>query len=311
MQGDLAWQALLVAAPDRGVVQVRDSLGHHRPRRRRQALQRAAAGARAGGGRARDAGALPLFDRPAAAPLLGAAPPGGAPRAMRPITGEMPAPRLRAPAGDRAPARRHALRDRLRRGAARAGALPLAGGRHRPRRPRRQPRAVDRAGAARRSRKLLPGCVFECLLPDAYYVNCRESDRRVRPFGDPRGGLLPRERAASAKPADLRAVVAGFGEERVDEYRVGFTLHGRQRRRARRRLAALRARGRERAPRPARRGAGCSSPRCGVTEVKKLDGHLLAGILRGLRRAALRQPRRRDRPRRAARRSRHPAAHFH
>src|SRR5207253_1813491 len=31
--------------------------------------------------------------------------------------------------------------------------------------------------------KLLPGCIFECLLPDAYYVNCRESDRRVRPFG--------------------------------------------------------------------------------------------------------------------------------
>src|SRR5688500_4665725 len=31
--------------------------------------------------------------------------------------------------------------------------------------------------------KLLPGCVFECLLPDAYYVNCRESDRRVPPFG--------------------------------------------------------------------------------------------------------------------------------
>jgi hypothetical protein len=30
--------------------------------------------------------------------------------------------------------------------------------------------------------RLLPGCVFECLLPDAYYVNCRESDRRVRPL---------------------------------------------------------------------------------------------------------------------------------
>jgi hypothetical protein len=73
--------------------------------------------------------------------------------------------------------------------------------------------------------KLLPGCVFECLLPDAYYVNCRESDRRVRPFGV-RAAVAFLESALMAKAADLRAVVAGFGEERVDEYRIGFTLPG-------------------------------------------------------------------------------------
>ena len=71
--------------------------------------------------------------------------------------------------------------------------------------------------------KLLPGCVFECLLPDAYYVNCRESDRRVRPFGI-RAAVSFLEVALKAKPADLQAVVAGFGEERVDEYRVAFSL---------------------------------------------------------------------------------------
>jgi hypothetical protein len=71
--------------------------------------------------------------------------------------------------------------------------------------------------------KLLPGCVFECLLPDAYYVNCRESDRRVRPFGI-RAAVAFLENALKAKPADLQAVVAGFGEERVDEYRVAFSL---------------------------------------------------------------------------------------
>ena len=71
--------------------------------------------------------------------------------------------------------------------------------------------------------KLLPGCVFECLLPDAYYVNCRESDRRVRPFGV-RAAVAFLENALKAKPADLQAVVAGFGEERVDEYRVAFSL---------------------------------------------------------------------------------------
>src|SRR5690606_34346127 len=29
---------------------------------------------------------------------------------------------------------------------------------------------------------LLPGCGFECLLPDAFHLNLRESDRRVRPY---------------------------------------------------------------------------------------------------------------------------------
>jgi uncharacterized protein YuzB (UPF0349 family) len=73
--------------------------------------------------------------------------------------------------------------------------------------------------------KLLPGCVFECLLPDAYYVNCRESDRRVRPFGI-RAATAFLENALAAKPADLQAVVAGFGDERVDEYRVAFSILG-------------------------------------------------------------------------------------
>jgi len=71
--------------------------------------------------------------------------------------------------------------------------------------------------------KLLPGCVFECLLPDAYYVNCREADRRVRPYGI-RSGVAYLEGALPAEPARLRAIIAGFGEDRVDEYRVSFTL---------------------------------------------------------------------------------------
>src|SRR5258706_10201579 len=73
--------------------------------------------------------------------------------------------------------------------------------------------------------KLLPGCVFECLLPDAYYVNCRESDRRVRPFGI-RAAIAFLENALGVKTDELQAVVAGFGEERVDEYRIGFAAAG-------------------------------------------------------------------------------------
>lgn len=73
--------------------------------------------------------------------------------------------------------------------------------------------------------RMLPGCIFESLLPDAYYVNCREADRRVRPYAV-RAGVAFLESALQVEPAQLRAVIAGFGEERVDEYRVGFTVDG-------------------------------------------------------------------------------------
>lgn len=73
--------------------------------------------------------------------------------------------------------------------------------------------------------RMLPGCVFECLLPDAYYVNCREADRRVRPYAI-RAGVALLESSLQVEAAQLRAVVAGFGEDRVDELRVGFTVDG-------------------------------------------------------------------------------------
>jgi hypothetical protein len=118
--------------------------------------------------------------------------------------------------------------------------------------------------------KLLPGCVFECLLPDAYYVNCRESDRRVRPFGI-RAAVSFLENALKSKAVDLRAIVAGFGEERVDEYRIAFArgdgsevahgvlwpLYGREDETAR--------------PGPLEELAE-QHTQCGVTQVSKLPG---------------------------------------
>jgi Protein of unknown function (DUF2863) len=73
--------------------------------------------------------------------------------------------------------------------------------------------------------RLLPGCAFESLLPDAYFVNCRESDRRVRPYAI-RAGVAFLENTLKTTPQQLTAIIAGFGEERVDEYRVAFTLRG-------------------------------------------------------------------------------------
>ena len=118
--------------------------------------------------------------------------------------------------------------------------------------------------------KLLPGCVFECLLPDAYYVNCRESDRRVRPFGV-RAAIAFLENALKTRASDLHAVVAGFGDERVDEYRIAFSggadgevahgvvwpLYGRE----------------DEAARPGPLDEVLAQlTECGVTEVKKLTG---------------------------------------
>ena len=73
---------------------------------------------------------------------------------------------------------------------------------------------------------LLPGCGFECLLPDAYYVSNREADRRVRPLSL-RAAVAWLESTLGLAPSQLRAVVAGCGESRVDEYRVGFTPRNR------------------------------------------------------------------------------------
>lgn len=71
--------------------------------------------------------------------------------------------------------------------------------------------------------KLLPGCTFECLLPDAYFVNARESDRRVRPYAI-RAGVAFLESALKTTAPELHAIVSGVGEAEIEEYRVAFTL---------------------------------------------------------------------------------------
>ncbi|MBL8521670.1 MAG: DUF2863 family protein [Betaproteobacteria bacterium] len=73
--------------------------------------------------------------------------------------------------------------------------------------------------------KLLPGCAFESLIPDAFFVACRESDRRVRPY-TVRAGVAFLEHTLKAPASNLRAFVAGVGVERIDEYRIGFSVRG-------------------------------------------------------------------------------------
>lgn len=72
---------------------------------------------------------------------------------------------------------------------------------------------------------LLPGCEFELLLPDAFFLSCRESDKSIRPL-TVRAAVNYLCGTLDIPAGQLAAVVAGFGEEVVEEYRVGFTMRG-------------------------------------------------------------------------------------
>ena len=75
--------------------------------------------------------------------------------------------------------------------------------------------------------RLLPGCGIELLLPEAYYVACREADNRIRPVSI-QAAVHYLTHALGVLPSELRAIIGDFGEEsaddRVDEYRIGFLL---------------------------------------------------------------------------------------
>jgi len=70
---------------------------------------------------------------------------------------------------------------------------------------------------------LLPGCGFECLLPDAYHLNMREADRRVRPYSI-QAAVHYLTHAMGVEPRAIRASIAAFGNERIDEYRLGLSV---------------------------------------------------------------------------------------
>ena len=73
--------------------------------------------------------------------------------------------------------------------------------------------------------ELLPGCEYEVLLPDAFFTNCREADKKVRPLSltaavNYLGSTL------SVTPAEISCVIAPFGHEMTDEFRISFAIKG-------------------------------------------------------------------------------------
>lgn len=74
--------------------------------------------------------------------------------------------------------------------------------------------------------RLLPGCGIELLLPEAYYVACREADKQIRPASI-RAATHYLTHTLGVEANELGAAVGSFCEDtaegRIDEYRIGFT----------------------------------------------------------------------------------------
>ncbi|HMM71875.1 MAG TPA: DUF2863 family protein, partial [Rhodocyclaceae bacterium] len=70
---------------------------------------------------------------------------------------------------------------------------------------------------------LLTGCAHALLLPNAYHAACREADRESRPYSL-RASVDFLSSTLAVEPAGLRAVIAPFYDQRLEEYRIGFTL---------------------------------------------------------------------------------------
>lgn len=84
-----------------------------------------------------------------------------------------------------------------------------------------------RAQATQTVVRLLPGCSVELLLPEAYYIACREADKQIRPASI-RAAVNYLTHTLGVEASALRAIIGAFSEEpvggRVDEYRIGFAL---------------------------------------------------------------------------------------
>ncbi|MBC7490214.1 MAG: DUF2863 family protein [Glaciimonas sp.] len=75
--------------------------------------------------------------------------------------------------------------------------------------------------------RLLPGCGIDLLLPEAYFVACREGDKQIRPVSL-RAASYYLATTLEIESKDLHVTIGQFSEQpesnRVDEYRIGFSI---------------------------------------------------------------------------------------
>ncbi|PTD98172.1 DUF2863 family protein [Pseudothauera lacus] len=72
---------------------------------------------------------------------------------------------------------------------------------------------------------LLPGCALEVVLPETYFAASRNADRDSRPYSI-RASVAFLGTALGTPAAGLRAVIAPFHDQHLEEYRIGFTRQG-------------------------------------------------------------------------------------
>ncbi|MBK7685066.1 MAG: DUF2863 family protein [Rhodocyclaceae bacterium] len=75
-------------------------------------------------------------------------------------------------------------------------------------------------------RPLLPACAMDLLPPMAYHSALREADRASRPYS--LVSAISFLQTVMGRPAaDFRAVVGGYHDKQLEEFRIGFCLRGR------------------------------------------------------------------------------------
>jgi len=70
---------------------------------------------------------------------------------------------------------------------------------------------------------LLPGCTLEVVLPESYFSACRAADKISRAYSV-RASIAFLATSLEVPVVNLRAVIAPFWDEQIEEYRIGFTL---------------------------------------------------------------------------------------
>lgn len=74
--------------------------------------------------------------------------------------------------------------------------------------------------------RFTPGCGIELLLPDAYFIACREADKQIRPASI-RAADFYLTSTLGVESQDLQASIGAFAEAidgNIDEYRIGFSV---------------------------------------------------------------------------------------
>jgi hypothetical protein len=75
-------------------------------------------------------------------------------------------------------------------------------------------------------RQLFLGCAFELLIPDGFFSAWRMADRLARPYST-HATVNFLQTTLNISPNRLRAVIAPFYDQWLEEYRIGFTLKDR------------------------------------------------------------------------------------